>query len=86
MRGDMNILQIFKEQDGQYSARRVSIFLFIALFAWLSYYAIETHKDTSSWYVFIPAALCIVAILFFTGAITISGIKEIYQMSKKENQ
>jgi hypothetical protein len=60
-------LEVFKEQDGQYSARRVLSFLgFVASVA-LSYLAIV--KNQIGWYHFIPTIAFIVlsiALLYFT--------------------
>lgn len=64
----MKFLEILKEQDGQYSARRVSAFLLIFIFVLLSGYPIY-KGDISVWYVFIPSILSIAAVMmlfFFT--------------------
>ena len=58
-----NFLQMFKEQDGQWSGRRVTAFLFAVFFFLLSAYPIYAGA-LDTWKVFIPAMLCIAVIIF----------------------
>lgn len=77
----MKFLQIFKEEDGQYSARRVAAFLLIIIFALLSAYPIY-RGNINNWYVFIPALLSIVAVIFLFFFTTWADIKEVICAAK----
>jgi hypothetical protein len=78
----MKIFEIFKEENGMYSARRVFAGVFIWLFAALAFYAIENYKAGFGGFVFLPCSICaavIVLCLFFT---TWSDIKEVVAAAK----
>jgi len=81
----MNFLQIFKEENGQFSSRRTGA-LFSLLFAsFLSVFIIIT-KDITNWYVFVPVGLFLFVSLFLWYITSTSEIKELALSLRKTNE
>ena len=69
----MNFLQIFKEENGQWSARRILAFLSFFAAVTLSFFALKQ----SGWHVYIPMIVLTAfsaLLLFFTTWEDIKGI------------
>jgi hypothetical protein len=77
----MKLLQIFQEQDGLYSGRRVAAFIFIFLFAALSGYSIY-KEGAAQWQIFIPAGLCVFACLLLFLFTTWADIKDVISAAR----
>jgi len=80
----MNFLQIFTEQDGQFSSRRTAALFCVLFSAFLSVYTI-TYKEIVNWYIFIPVALFLAVALILWFFTTWADIKEVASLFSKKN-
>jgi len=74
----MKILQIFKEQDGQWSMRRTLAFLCVVFAAVLAFLGIQKP----GWHVYIPTAIFTATALFMLFFTTWGEIESIVRASK----
>jgi hypothetical protein len=72
----MNFLQIFTEQDGQFSSRRTGALFSLLFAAFLSVFIVMT-KEIVNWYVFVPVGLFLFVSLFLWYITSTSEIKEL---------